>query len=118
MASRVVTATSHASGVSTLARSAPCQRSRTSCTRSSASCTLPSIRKAMPNRLGRYLSPPASKEGAWTEAVTLLGREGDEQLVRLTMAIVAINGWNRLNIAFLSEVGSYQPPHRTEAAVR
>ncbi len=58
----------------------------------------------------------------WTEAVTTLGREGvaqplfeaaraefgDRDLVDLTMAIVAINGWNRLAIAFHSpEAGSH-----------
>jgi AhpD family alkylhydroperoxidase len=63
---------------------------------------------------------------AWTEAVTQLGREGvpddvydsaraqfdEAELVRLTMAVVAINGWNRLSIAFRSEVGGYQPRRR------
>jgi AhpD family alkylhydroperoxidase len=51
---------------------------------------------------------------AWTEAVTHLGDGGvpdavfaqaqahfsDEELCNLTLAIVAINGWNRLNVAF------------------
>ncbi len=60
---------------------------------------------------------------AWTEAVTELGRSGvpdalfeevrghftDEELVNLTMAIVTINGWNRLAVSFRSEPGSYQP---------
>jgi AhpD family alkylhydroperoxidase len=60
---------------------------------------------------------------AWTEAVTRLG-EGqvpddvyaevrphfdDQQLVDLTIAIVTINGWNRLAIAFRKEPGTYQP---------
>jgi AhpD family alkylhydroperoxidase len=60
----------------------------------------------------------------WTEAVTRLG-EGpvsdevyaevrphfdDRQLVDLTLAIVAINGWNRLAIAFRKKPGTYQPP--------
>lgn len=60
----------------------------------------------------------------WTEAVTMLGREGvsddlydrarqafsEAELVNLTMAIIAINGWNRLSIAFRSpEPGSYEP---------
>jgi AhpD family alkylhydroperoxidase len=60
---------------------------------------------------------------AWTEAVTLV-REGhvpddayatarahfnEEELVNLTLAIVAINGWNRLNIAFRTEAGHYRP---------
>jgi AhpD family alkylhydroperoxidase len=60
---------------------------------------------------------------AWTEAVTELGRGGvpdalfeevrarfgDAELVNLTMAIIAINGWNRLAVSFRSEPGSYQP---------
>ncbi len=60
---------------------------------------------------------------AWTEAVTELGRSGvpdalfeevrahftDEELVNLTMAVVTINGWNRLAVSFRSEPGSYQP---------
>jgi AhpD family alkylhydroperoxidase len=60
---------------------------------------------------------------AWAEAVTLVN-EGhvpdevyelaraqfsEEELVNLTMAVVTINGWNRLNIAFRVESGSYQP---------
>ncbi len=60
---------------------------------------------------------------AWTEAVTqvadghvpdevfLIAREHFEEpeLVNLTLAIVAINGWNRLAISFRSVPGSYQP---------
>jgi AhpD family alkylhydroperoxidase len=59
----------------------------------------------------------------WTETVTLIGdgrapddvffrvRQyfGEEELVNLTLAIVAINGWNRLAIAFRSVPGSYKP---------
>ncbi|HET6629802.1 MAG TPA: carboxymuconolactone decarboxylase family protein [Woeseiaceae bacterium] len=59
---------------------------------------------------------------AWAEAVTLLPGSGvsdevyaqarihfgEEELVKLTMAVVAINGWNRLEVAFRGEVGSYQ----------
>jgi alkylhydroperoxidase family enzyme len=58
----------------------------------------------------------------WTEAVTLIteGHVPDEvfekvrrqfteqELVDLTMAIVAINGWNRLSISFRAVPGSYQ----------
>jgi AhpD family alkylhydroperoxidase len=58
----------------------------------------------------------------WTEAVTEIGRAGvsddlyartlqqfsEKELVDLTMAVVTINGWNRLAITFRSEVGSYQ----------
>ena len=60
---------------------------------------------------------------AWTEAVTLLteGHVPDEvfaeakahfteaELVNLTLAVVAINGWNRLNVSFRTEAGKYQP---------
>jgi AhpD family alkylhydroperoxidase len=59
----------------------------------------------------------------WTEAITLI-RDGhapddvffsvrqffaEEELVNLTLAIVTINGWNRLAIAFRSVPGTYQP---------
>jgi AhpD family alkylhydroperoxidase len=51
---------------------------------------------------------------AWTDAVTRLGAEGvpddvyatarahydEATLVRLTMAVIAINGWNRLAVSF------------------
>lgn len=60
---------------------------------------------------------------AWTEALTLVadGHVPDDvysearqhfserELVDLSMAIIAINGWNRLAIGFRSEVGAYQP---------
>jgi len=59
---------------------------------------------------------------AWAEALTLVkGRLvpdeifteakkhfSESELVDLTMAIIAINGYNRINIAFGAEVGSYQ----------
>jgi alkylhydroperoxidase family enzyme len=60
---------------------------------------------------------------AWTEAITLISsshasdeiyeevRKGftEEELVNLTLAIVAINGWNRPAIGFRSVPGTYQP---------
>jgi AhpD family alkylhydroperoxidase len=60
---------------------------------------------------------------AWAEAVTLVADSrvpddvyeqartqfGEEELVNLTLAVVAINGWNRLNIAFRTEAGGYKP---------
>ncbi|GMV04630.1 MAG: alkyl hydroperoxide reductase AhpD [Gemmatimonadota bacterium] len=64
---------------------------------------------------------------AWTEAVTRLAGShdvpdavyadalrhfGEETLVDLTLAIIAINGWNRLNVAFRTEVGSYVSPRQ------
>jgi AhpD family alkylhydroperoxidase len=65
---------------------------------------------------------------AWTEAVTLVAdtqvpdevyeearkQFTEEELVNLTLALVAINGANRLNIAFRTVPGSYQV--RREAA--
>jgi AhpD family alkylhydroperoxidase len=59
---------------------------------------------------------------AWAEAVTLVteghvpdevyeearSQFSDEELANLTLAIVAINGWNRLNIAFRTIPGEYQ----------
>jgi AhpD family alkylhydroperoxidase len=67
---------------------------------------------------------------AWTEAVTLVTetrvpddvyREAREQfdeaeLANLTLAVVAINGWNRLNIAFRIEGGHYQPAPKRQTA--
>lgn len=63
---------------------------------------------------------------AWTEAVTEVSRDhvpdsvyelarkqfSEKELVDLTMAVIAINGWNRLNVAFRREAGDYQPPAR------
>jgi AhpD family alkylhydroperoxidase len=68
---------------------------------------------------------------AWTEAVTLVtnghvpdevyeqARQqlSEEELVNLTLAIVAINGWNRLSIGFRTAPGSYQPAHHKEEHV-
>ena len=60
---------------------------------------------------------------AWTEAVTLIAdshvpdelyeevRQSftETELVNLTFALVAINGWNRLAISLRTEPGTYQP---------
>jgi AhpD family alkylhydroperoxidase len=60
---------------------------------------------------------------AWTEALTRVAethaadeafakvREhfNDKEIVYLTLAIVAINGWNRFAIGFRAKVGDYQP---------
>lgn len=60
---------------------------------------------------------------AWTEALTQLcsGRDlqweyedlakhfSPKQMVRITLAIVAINSWNRLSVGFGRDVGSYNP---------
>lgn len=61
---------------------------------------------------------------AWTEAVTLISKEGvpddiyqearkhfsDKELVDLTWAVAAINAWNRIAISFHMVPGSYKPP--------
>ncbi|MGZ6366928.1 MAG: carboxymuconolactone decarboxylase family protein, partial [Ktedonobacteraceae bacterium] len=58
----------------------------------------------------------------WTEELTLISQShvpdaiynevrqhfSEEELVNLTLAIVAINGWNRLAISFRSQPGTYQ----------
>ena len=41
----------------------------------------------------------------------------EEELVALTFASVAINGWNRLAISFRAPVGSYVSPHAQVARV-
>ena len=62
---------------------------------------------------------------AWTEAVTLVANGhvpdevyeqaraqfGEQELVNLTLAVVAINGWNRLAISFRAVPGSYKAAH-------
>jgi AhpD family alkylhydroperoxidase len=62
----------------------------------------------------------------WTESVTLLSQThvpdedyeqarahfSEEELVNLSMAIVAINGWNRLCVGFRRLPGAYQPAPR------
>jgi hypothetical protein len=35
----------------------------------------------------------------------------EEELVDLTLAVIAINSWNRLAISFRTPAGSYQPDH-------
>jgi AhpD family alkylhydroperoxidase len=59
----------------------------------------------------------------WTEAVTLISENNvpdelynsvrehfdEQELVALTMAVVAINGWNRLAIPFRTVPGEYEP---------
>ncbi|MBX9824213.1 MAG: carboxymuconolactone decarboxylase family protein [Xanthobacteraceae bacterium] len=66
---------------------------------------------------------------AWTEAVTLVATGqvpddvyevarksfSEEELVNLTVALIAINGANRLNIAFRTVPGSYQVRRRAAA---
>jgi AhpD family alkylhydroperoxidase len=60
---------------------------------------------------------------AWTEALTLISEQGvpdslfqaardhfsEQELIELTLAVVAINGWNRISVSFRPAVGEYQP---------
>lgn len=60
---------------------------------------------------------------AWAEAVTTLPNRNvpddvyeearkefsEEELIELTMGVIAINSYNRINIAFRTTAGSYQP---------
>lgn len=60
---------------------------------------------------------------AWTEALTLVSEDsvpddvytevrkefGEEELVNLSLAIIAANAWNRLAIGFRTIPGEYQP---------
>ncbi len=59
----------------------------------------------------------------WTEALTLISENdvpeslynsvkkhfNEKEMMALTMAIIAINGWNRLAISFKTPAGSYTP---------
>lgn len=68
-------------------------------------------------------SPRERAALAWTEAITLVATNdlsdelyaqvsaefNEQEIVDLTLAIITINGWNRLNAAFRTEVGGYQP---------
>jgi AhpD family alkylhydroperoxidase len=70
-----------------------------------------------------FFSPRERAALAWAEAVTLIadGHVPDDvyeevrrsfsekELVDLTLAIVAINGWNRLAISMRAVPGTYQP---------
>ncbi|HLV00299.1 MAG TPA: carboxymuconolactone decarboxylase family protein [Acidobacteriota bacterium] len=66
---------------------------------------------------------------AWAEILTLISGNdvsdeeyeavrqhfSESELIALTMAIVSINGWNRLAIPFRSVPGSYQPKSPSQA---
>jgi AhpD family alkylhydroperoxidase len=70
-----------------------------------------------------FFTPRERAALAFAESVTELGRDGvpdvvfedarahftDAELVKLAMAVITINSWNRLNIAFRVPAGNYQP---------
>ncbi|MBL8101564.1 MAG: carboxymuconolactone decarboxylase family protein [Anaerolineales bacterium] len=61
----------------------------------------------------------------WTESVTRINKDQvpdeiyrqasqhftEKEMVDLTLAVIAINSWNRLAISFRTPAGSYQPGH-------
>ena len=65
---------------------------------------------------------------AWTEAITLISQGHapedvfehartqftEEDLVNFTLAIIAVNGWNRLAIGFREVPGTYQAKARSK----
>jgi len=67
---------------------------------------------------------------AWAEAVTRLENQdvpdavydaaraqfSEAELTQLTLAVVAINGWNRFNVAFHTPAGSYRSNIKQSAA--
>ena len=77
-----------------------------------------------------FYSPRERAALAWTEALTLIARThapddvyqevrsqfSDRELGDLTLAIVAINGWNRICIGLRVEPGTYQPAAAGHAA--
>lgn len=68
----------------------------------------------------------------WTESLTRLNDGhvpdsvfqearrffSEKELADLTLCVVAINGWNRFNIAFRTPAGTYQPASRPGAKAR
>jgi AhpD family alkylhydroperoxidase len=73
-----------------------------------------------------FFTPRERAALEWTEALTLISagdvpddlysrvREhfSEEEIVNLSLAIIGINGWNRLAIPFRSVPGSYERPAR------
>ena len=72
-----------------------------------------------------FYTPRERAALAWCEALTLLPQSGApddvyaeleaqfsaDEIVALTFAVVAINGWNRLAVGLRAPVGDYVSPH-------
>ena len=68
-----------------------------------------------------FFTPRERAALQWTETLTNVSQHGvsdeifavvrkefsEEEIVKLTMAVIAINGWNRIAIGFATEPGSY-----------
>ena len=77
-----------------------------------------------------FYSPRERAALEWTESVTFVGKThvpdttyervrahfSEAELVALTFAVVAINGWNRLVVSFRRLPGTYQPRQLTATA--
>jgi hypothetical protein len=63
------------------------------------------------------LGYPDGEKAPWSEIVAATARivRSAQGLVKLTLAIVAINGANRINIAFRTVPGNYRPAVRSAA---
>lgn len=75
-----------------------------------------------------FYTPRERAALAWTETLTEIGRAGvsdelfratrehfsEQEIVDLTMGIVAINAWNRLAVSFAAVPGSFQPARLRE----
>jgi AhpD family alkylhydroperoxidase len=78
-----------------------------------------------------FFSPRERAALAWTEAVTNIGHSGvtdalyddartqftEKELVDLTLAVIAINAWNRLAVTFRPAVGNHKPAVTAVASV-
>ena len=78
-----------------------------------------------------FFTPRERAALAWTEAVTRIADKeisdelyeearrhfGEKELVDLTVAVLLINGYNRLNISFRRVAGSYQPRVPRKASI-
>jgi AhpD family alkylhydroperoxidase len=79
-----------------------------------------------------FYSPRERAALRWCEMLTLVAERGapdevfeevrehfsDDEIAYLTLAIVAINGWNRICIGFRAEPGNYQPSEKVKRAAR
>lgn len=77
-----------------------------------------------------FFTPRERAALAWAEEVTLLSRGpvtdavyeearrhlSEKELVDLTLAVIAINGWNRLTVPFRRVPGTYRPAAQAGAA--
>ena len=73
-----------------------------------------------------FYSPKEQAALAWCESLTNISTQGasddlyqelqkhfnEKEIIELTMAIVVINGWNRLAVGFGAETGSYVSKHK------